>query len=172
MRRIAAVAVGVLLVLVLGAGSALAAGGRNSVDTSPVSFTLSSATCSNLPEGTTITGTGTEKSVTTITDLSGVTKVMNSTHAYGTATDQDHNVYVFGYSNAFRVSNTVADPDVLSGLMSDHFSLSGNGPATLSNGFVATITASADFSSFSAEPISSHGDPISFPDGRAHCDPL
>jgi hypothetical protein len=81
-------------------------------------------------------------------------------------------VYVFEYSNEFRVSNTVADPDVFTGLMTDHFSNSGSGPAKLNNGFVAEITFAENFSSLSLQPITSHGDPLSFPDGAAHCDPL
>jgi hypothetical protein len=82
-------------------------------------------------------------------------------------------VYVFDYSNEFRASNTIADPDVISGRMTDHFSLSGRGPSTLNNGFVAKFTAAADFSFFSFDSvISEHGDPLSFPDGAAHCDPL
>jgi hypothetical protein len=171
MRRIAMVSAIVVIVMAFSMGSAGAA--RPNVETSTVTFTLSSATCSNLPSGTTITGSGTERSITAIrTDVSGVTTIMNTTHTHGTATDQDLNVYVFDYSNEFRVSNTVADPDLFSGLMTDHFSLSGSGPATLNNGFVARFTAASDFSSFSFQPIHSHGDPISFPDGAAHCDPL
>lgn len=172
MRRMATGIAIVALVLTLDAGSALAAGGKTTVDSSPVSFTLSSATCSNLPNGTTVEGSGTETSVTTVAERSGVTTVINSTHAFGTATDQDDRAYVFSYSNQFHVSNTVADPDLLTGIMTDHFSLSGSGPATLSNGFAANITASPDFSFFSAEPINAHGDPIAFPEGTAHCDPL
>jgi hypothetical protein len=174
MRRVALPA---LVVLVVGfvVGSAVPAAARPFVETFPVRFTLTSETCSNLPDGTTITGSGTMRSITTVlTKKSGVTTVMNASHAHGTATDQDSNLYVFDYSNEFRATNTVADPDLLSGLMTDHFSLSGPGPAKLNNGFVATFSAAADFSFFifSDEPISSHGDPLSFPDGSAHCDPL
>jgi hypothetical protein len=173
MRRIAMVPAIAALVFGFSVGSAAPAAARPLIETFSVSFTLSSATCSNLPAGTTISGSGTERSITQFrTDASGVTTIINATHAHGTATDQALNVYVFDYSNEFRVSNTVAAPDVLTGLMTDHFSLSGSGPATLNNGFVARITASLDFSSFSAQAISSFGDPISFPDGAAHCDPL
>jgi hypothetical protein len=35
---------------------------------------------------------------------------VNATHAAGSATDQANNVYVFNYSNEFRISNTVAQP--------------------------------------------------------------
>jgi hypothetical protein len=167
MRRLAlvpAILVAALLV-------ALPAGASPLVETFPVTFTLSSAQCSNLPSGTTLTGSGIAKSITIErTNASGVTTVINATHAHGTSTDQAGNVYVFNYSNEFRVSNTVADPDVFTGLMSDHFSNSGSGPAKLNNGFVANVTFTP--SSFSVVPISSFGDPLSFPDGAAHCDPL
>jgi hypothetical protein len=160
----------IFLVVGFSVGGAVA---RPTVETSTATFTLSSATCSNLPSGSTITGAGTEQSITTErTNASGVTTVMNTTHTHGTATDQNLNVYVFDYSNEFRVSNTVATPDLFSGLMTDHFSLSGSGPAKLNNGFVARFTATSGFSSFSFQPIHSHGDPISFPDGAPHCDPL
>jgi hypothetical protein len=153
--------------------TALPAGARPVVETFPVDFTMSSATCSELPNGTSLSGSGLAKSITTErTDGSGVTTIMNATHAHGTSTDQAGNVYVFDYSNEFRVSNTVADPDVFTGLMTDHFSNSGSGPAKLNNGFVAEITFAENFSSFSLQPITSHGDPLSFPDGAAHCDPL
>jgi hypothetical protein len=152
-----------------------AANGGATVATSQVSFTLSSATCSNLPSGTTLTGSGTETSVTkTRTDTSGVTTIVNATHAAGSATDQANNVYVFNYSNEFRISNTVAQPGVFSGLMTDAFSVAGNGPARLHNGFVAELTADAGFTSVSWTVRHASGDPISFAAGPvvSHCDPL
>jgi hypothetical protein len=167
MRRVA-LAPAVLVIAIV---TALPAGASPLIETFPVSFTLSSATCSNLPSGTTISGSGVEKSITIErTNASGVTTVINATHAHGTSTDQDGNVYVFDYSNQFRVSNTVASPDVFTGLMTDHFSNSGSGPAKLNNGFVANVTFTP--TSFSVVPISSFGDPLSFPDGATHCDPL
>jgi hypothetical protein len=171
MRRIVLLPTLAVLFIVLSAASAMA---KAFVETFPVSFTLTSDACSNLPEGTTITGSGTAKSITTIIlNSSGVATVLNATHAHGTATDQDGNVYVFDYSNEFRASNTTAEPDVIAGRMTDHFSLSGRGPAKLNNGFVALFTAAADFSSFGFDAvISQHGDPLSFPDGAPHCDPL
>jgi hypothetical protein len=157
--------------LVLSQGVAHAAPGGATVESFPVSFVLTSEACSNLPAGTTIEGTGTEKSITrTKTNASGVTTVANTSIAHGTATDQDGNAYVFQYSNQFRVFNSTADPAVFTGLMNDHFSLSGRGPAKLSNGFTARITT--DFEGFTFDPIRAHGDPISFPEGIAHCDPL
>lgn len=171
MRRIALFLALIVLALVAGASSAVA---QPLVETFAVDFTITSEMCSNLPDGTTIEGLGTMKSITTVlTKKSGVTTVMNASHAHGTATDQDGNRYVFDYSNEFRASNTVAEPDLLSGRMTDHFSLSGRGRAKLNNGFVALFSAAADFSFFSFDDvISSHGDPLGFPEGIPHCDPL
>jgi hypothetical protein len=76
---------------------------------------------------------------------------------------------VFSYSNEVRA--TPQGDGSFVGLMTDHFSLSGSGPATLNNGFVARIAT--DFATFfSLDPISAHGDPITFPDGEEVCDPL
>ena len=158
--------------LVAGQGTAHGAGGGATVETFPVSFVLTSDSCSNLPSGTTIEGTGTEKSITRErTDAAGITTIANTSIARGTATDQDGNTYVFHYSNEFRVSNSAADPDLYSGLMNDSFSLAGRGPAKLNNGFTARITTDL-VGFFSFEPIRSFGDPISFPEGITHCDPL
>jgi hypothetical protein len=167
-----AVIAAVTVVLVLCQGTSASAAGAT-IEESTVSFVISSDSCSELPDGTTIEGTGTSKSITTTrTDADGITTVRNTTHARGTATDQDGNTYVFLYSNEFRVSNSAADPTMYSGLMTDHFSLSGPGPAKLSNGFTARFTTDLEgfFNFF--EPIHAHGDPISFPEGSAHCDPL
>ena len=164
MRRLALVPAILVIALVV----ALPAGA--SPARREVVFTLISETCPNLSAGTTLNGSGIESSITIErTNASGVTTLINATHTHGTSTDQDGNVYVFNYSNEFRVSNTVADPETFTGLMTDHFSNSGSGPAKLNNGFVAQITLAPVFS---AQPISSFGDPISFPDGAAHCDPL
>jgi hypothetical protein len=131
---------------------------------------LSNATCSLVPAGTTISWTGPETSSTIVrTDASGVTTVSVVAHASGRATDNHGNSYAFDYSNAFRVSNSVADPDTFRGTMTDHFSL--GGPALhLSNGFIANLTT--DLSTFfSFDFINARGDPIDS-QGNAHCDPL
>jgi hypothetical protein len=164
----------VLVFAVTGAVAEAAQGGADVVTTT-VSFTMTSASCANLPAGTTITGSGSQRSVTTTrTDASGVTRIVNATHAHGTASDQDGNSYVFNYANEFRISNTLAQPDLFSGLMTDSFTLAGPGPAKLQNGFVANLTAPADFSTASWDVIQSRGDPISFESGPivSHCDPL
>jgi hypothetical protein len=164
---------GALVAAVLvGAGRAEAGGGAT-VEVSPVSFTITSEQCPNLPTGTTIEGSGSLRSVTNErTSPDGVTTVINSSHATGTATDQDGNDYRFVYSNEFRASNTAGNPALFSGRMTDHFSVSGSGPARLSNGFVADFTANSTFTAFTFDPLHEHGDPISFPEGAAMCDPL
>ena len=170
MKRLVLIAVATAALLL--PGSAVAGDRTTTIEPFSADFTMSWETCPNLPEGTTITGTGTGRSVTiTKTDRRGITTVFNSTIAPGRATDQDGNSYRFLYSNQFRVSNTAADPDTYSGLMVDLFLLNGNGPARLRNGFIARITTDlGDF--FAFDPIHAFGDPIDFETGAAICDPL
>jgi hypothetical protein len=169
-----AVLAAALVALSLAAGQASAGlGGPPSVST--VSFVggdgLSNATCQYVPAGTTISWTGPETStIIARTDASGVTTVSIVSHASGTATDNLGNAYAFDYSNALRVSNSVADPDTFTGTMTDHFSLAG--PALhLNNGFIARLTTNFN-DVFVFDPINSRGDPIDFSSGFAHCDPL
>ena len=154
----------------LSLGSIVVASNGATVETFPVSFVLTSATCSNLPSDTQLVGSGTGKSITTTrTDRDGVVTVINSTHSRGTATDQDGNTYVFNYSNEFRA---ILDGGVYSGFMTDAFAVAGHGPARLNNGFVGHFES--DFATFFTVPdvISSHGDPLDFVTGDVHCDPL
>jgi hypothetical protein len=169
LKRLVLIAFAVALLL---PGSAVAGGATTTIESFPADFTISWQTCPNLPEGTTITGTGTGRSVTiTKTDRRGITTVFNSSIALGRATDQDDNRYRFFYSNQFRVSNTTANPDLYSGVMVDLFLLNGEGPARLRNGFLARITTDlGDF--FAYDPIQAFGDPIDFETGAAICDPL
>jgi hypothetical protein len=144
---------------------------KRRVETSPATFTLTSATCPNLPPATTITGTGTITSITWTTTRHRRTTVTNSSLAPGTATDQAGNQYTFLYSNQFRVSNTRAHRKRYSGVMIDIFTLQGTGPVKLSNGFLARFRT--DFKNRqSFRPIDAFGDPIDFATGQAHCDPL
>jgi hypothetical protein len=167
MRRLALVPA----ILVIAMVTALPAGA--SPVRTPRDFELSWETCPNLPTGTTLNGSGIESSISIErTNASGVTTIINATHTHGTSTDQDGNVYVFDYSNESRVSNSVASPDVFTGLMTDHFSNSGSGPAKLNNGFVANVTFGPGEFDFAVDPISSFGDPLDFTDGTAACDPL
>jgi len=161
----------VAVVALLLPGSALAHGANTTIEPFPADFVLSWETCPNLPKGTTITGTGTGTSITrTKTNRKGITTVFNSSIARSKATDQDGNRYRFLYSNQFRVSNTKADPDLYSGVMTDLFLLHGNGPARLRNGFLARITT--DLAAFEFDPIHEFGDPLDFDTGAAICDPL
>ena len=156
--------------LALSLGTLVAASKGATQETFPVSFVLTSETCSNLPSGTVLTGSGTEKSITTTrTDRDGIVTVTNSTHAHGTATDQDGNEYIFNYSVAYRAT---LEAGVYSGFISDAFALAGRGPARLENGFVGEFVS--DFFSFftATNVISSHGDPLDFATGAVHCDPL
>ena len=172
------VVVGVLVALCLAASPAAAAGGHGlggPPTVTTVSFVngagLSNATCQFVPAGTTISWTGPETASTIVrTDASGVTRVSVVSHASGKATDNNGNTFAFDYSNAFRVSNSVADSSTFTGVMTDHFSLAG--PALqLSNGFIATLTTNLS-DVFVFDPINSRGDPIDFATGAAHCDPL
>ncbi len=157
-----------IAVFALGSGSALAV--PPSKET--VGFVLTAASCPNLPTGTVITGTGTSTTVEIVTTHDGVTTVTNTTHAHGTATDQDGNTYRFNYSNHFRISNTGPTDPVLSGVMVDSFSLAGNGPAQLNNGFRAVFTIDSSTGAASFAELSSRGDPIDFGTGESRCDPL
>jgi hypothetical protein len=153
-------------------GSAAAGDWTTTVESFPADFELTSEQCPNLPEGTTITATGTGTSITkTRTDRRGVTTVFNSSIAPGRATDQDGNRYRFLYSNQFRVTNAKPGPLPYSGIMVDLFVLRGHGPARLENGFIARITTDLG-EMFTFDPIHAFGDPINFETGEAICDPL
>jgi hypothetical protein len=144
---------------------------KRRIETSPATFTLTSATCPNLPPGTTLTGRGTLTSITWTTTRHRRTTVINSSLAPGTATDQAGNQYTFLYSNQFRISNTRAHRKLYSGVMLDVFTLQGIGPVKLSNGFLAGFRT--DFKKRqSFRRIDSFGDPIDFATGQSHCDPL
>ena len=172
MRRLAVV-LGILATVL---AIALPAAAGPFIETNPVDWDIPSGQCPNLAPGTSLHGSGDEKSITIVrTNPSGVRTIMNTTHTFGMSSDQDGNEYVFQYSNEFRGTETAPGSNVFTGLMTDHFSNSGRGPAKLNNGFVARITFNDDFSvfSFSGDPISSHGDPLDFAaGGTAACDPL
>jgi hypothetical protein len=166
-----------VVALAVGVGAVAAADGAG-VQTRTVSFVLNTASCGNLAPGTSIMGSGTERSITTVrTDRHDVTTISNYTYASGTADDGHGNIYVFHYRNRFRVTNSAASPAVFTGKMRDAFSLDGDGPAgRLSNGFFANVTfqfnAAGEITSASFAALLSRGDPIDFSTGVAHCDPL
>jgi hypothetical protein len=160
------VAVAVLLLVVPASAGAKT---KRQVETGPVQIGISADTCSKLPAGTEITGAGTQTSITWTTRRAGRTSVTNSTVATGTATDQAGNQSTWVYSNQFWVANTRANTKRFRGPMVDAFQLSG--ATRLSNGFLARF--STDFDKFNRyKRVNAFGDPIEFPAGVAHCDPL
>jgi hypothetical protein len=169
LKRLVPAAVAAIAMLLPGAAQAKRT--ERTTETRPVTIEIKSETCSMLPPGTLITGTGTLTSITWTTKRRGHRTVTNSELAPGTATDQAGNQYTFLYSNQSRVSNTRRRPKVYSGIMIDVFTLQGTGPATLSNGFLAKYTT--DFGDlFRLRPIDAFGDPVDFETVTAHCDPL
>lgn len=149
-----------------------AAGPPPRIEAAPATFTLSSKACPLLPRGSTLRGRGTMRtSTTTRTDAQGVTRVVVSARAHGRATDNAKRSYVFDYSNTMRVSKPAQGQTLYTGVMYDLFTLAGNGPASLDNGFVAVATTDLGMF-FRLEPITSFGNPISFATGTPHCDPL
>ena len=143
-----------MVALMLGAWLAPPAGAAD-VTVEPVEWQLTAEGCSELPAGTTVNGSGTLRTVITSTP----NRTIVIAHATGTASDQNGTTYRWIYSNESTSTATAT-------VIIDHFSLSGPGPARLSNGFVARFTDAG------LELIHSHGDPIDFETFEAHCDPL
>jgi hypothetical protein len=161
-----------MVVVAVMLGYAAAASGQETTDRTRVRFELTSDSCPKLPAGTTLKGSGRQKSVTkTITDPNGIRTVVNYTRARGTATSQKGVRYRFDYRNSFSVSNTAANPAQYSGTMFDLFELVRRGRTTLSNGFVAVFTTDLGESN-TLQPLYAFGDPLDFATGTARCDPL
>jgi hypothetical protein len=164
-----------LLALVFGASLATAASSGAIVEDVPAAFTMSSTAtngvpggCEFLPDGVEISWEGTLRSVTLEkVDADGALTVQNQSSASGKATDEDGNTYAFSYTNHFKVTET--SPGVLSGTMTDHFSLAGN-HIKLNNGFTATFTLTE--TGFTLEPSREFGSPLDFETGAPLCDPL
>jgi hypothetical protein len=156
--------------MLIDAGVAL---GDEKVERSRVKFEMSSDACPSLAAGTTIKGSGRQRSVTTTsTDPNGITTVVNYTKALGKATNlKTGKRYRFDYRNSFTVSNTTANPALYTGTMFDLFSLVRRGRARLENGFVAGFTTDLGTSA-TFQPLYSFGDPLDFATGAARCDPL
>jgi hypothetical protein len=166
-----------LLALAFGASLATAASSGGTVEDVPAAFTMSSTAtngvpggCEFLPGGVVISWEGTLHSVTLEkVGPDGALTVQNTSTASGKATDEDGNEYAFSYSNHFKITETAPGSGVLSGKMTDHFSLAGN-HINLNNGFTATFTLSA--SGFTLEPSREFGSPLDFATGAPLCDPL
>ena len=139
----------------------------------PVSWTVESANCTQIPAGTTVTGSGTMRVVTTTrVDVGGVQHERIDAHAEGSAVDQAGNQYSFRYDNILIIKNSLARPQVFNGLMVDAFGLHGHGPAAMTNGFTADFTEDRDALTAAITPRSVRGDPFAFPDIGGRCDPL
>jgi hypothetical protein len=95
-----------------------------------------------------------------------------TSQASGSATDNLGNEYRFHYANVFNAQNSVLEPAIFNGTMVDQFSLSGPGPANLTNGFRGTTYEDTSEGTFLITPQWVHGDPITFPVVNARCDPL
>jgi len=81
----------------------------------PVSFDLSGPSCSQIPDGMTIHGEGTQT-------ISFTNSGTFHSDAKGTATDSNGNEWRFNYHQNARVINDAGDTQVV-----DHFNLVGNG---------------------------------------------
>jgi hypothetical protein len=149
-RSAAFVIVVTVSALVLAAG---AAGGGGASARAPVTFDLSSATCSQLPSGTIIHGTGTASFFAT---PNGNLHSLVS----GTATDGQGGFWRFNYAQNVRPLG--GGPVEVS----DHFNLVGSGsPIKLHSHFVIDFTSS-DLETADLIAIKQiHGDPVG-------CDPI
>jgi hypothetical protein len=166
-----------VLALAFGASTATAASSGATVEDVPAAWTMSSTAtngipggCEFLPDGVVISWEGTLHSVTLEkVEHNGAVTIQNTSHAAGKATDEDGNEYAFSYSNHFKITETAPGSGVLTGKMTDHFSLAGN-HIKLNNGFTATFTIGPGIVSF--EPSREFGSPIDFATGAPLCDPL
>ena len=133
-----------------------------------VDWTLPAGQCKLLPKRLKVTGEGTQRKYVTIGADGSYTEV---NWVSGTAKDNRGGRYRFDYANTLTTQSTVVP---WTGVMTDFFSLKGTGAANgLHSSFLANFTlTSEDPAAFSFDPIVTFGDPISFPDGAAHCDPL
>ena len=133
-----------------------------------VEWTLTRAECKSLPKHLKLTGEGTSRKYTTIGSDGSYTEM---TFVNGTAKDNRGGRYRFDYSNTLTTQSTILP---WAGIISDYFSLDGRGAADgLHTAFLANFNfTSEDPLIFTFEPIYQIGDPISFPDGEEHCDPI
>jgi hypothetical protein len=140
-----------------------------SPSSTPVAFTITSSQCSSVPAGADVQATGVQTNIDNVHATAGVLRRIITSHAYGTATDALGNTYVWSYS--LQQNITSPDGQNWSGSAVDHFSLTGSGPVHIVAGFVGSITYVGDtITSITASNVI--GDPISFDDFSAHCDPL
>ena len=159
----------VTLAMTLGVAGALATGAtgqppEETATAAPVSFTLSSPPCGDLPAGTTVTGTGTSRTKTQVSVEEGVYRIRVDTEATGTATDNVGRTYRFDYENNFRISFKTLPAE---GVMKDHFRLipNGAGPKVKTAFNIKILVSSLDPFDFVVLSGTVQGDPI-------NCDPI
>ena len=136
----------------------------------PVEFTIDPANCSDIES--TVTGTGTWREVTnTRVGKDGLTYVVYTATAQGTAVDEEGTTYRFTYAN-HQMYAVPEDGSPFEVRMTDQFNLVAAGGANqIHVGFVAilTVTAPGDFGSASFEFINQRGyEGPGFPP----CDPI
>ncbi len=152
-----------------------AASNETTVTHTSVSWEIVGGTnCSQLPPGAVITGEGTlTNQIVFHTGRDGLTTVHWYQIANGSATDQIGNSYRWVYKNHEDLVNSLANPLLYTGTMTDSFGLVG-GPLRFSNGFTANVTDDLGNLGgiFIAEPTSVRGDPFNFPSGPGRCDPI
>ena len=145
-RHMSTLLAAAMLAAVAFAGSAL--GGQPAVF--PISFDLSSETCSQLPAGTVIHGEG-------IAQFSATSSATFHAVINGTATDGAGNFWRFNYTQDGRPLGVSGDAQI-----TDHFNLTGNaGVLHLHSHFVAIFSSRGDL----VELKQLTGDPVG-------CDPI
>jgi hypothetical protein len=170
-RWVALAAFGAMTVIVTTSAAATPVGEREVV-VDQVTWTVKSETCSQLPDGVTIEGTGTRHTdVITRTRRDGTKAITADQVAIGTAKGSDGHDYQWKYLNTAKTSNSAADPDSYVGVMTDSFELTG-GPAAYVNGFEADVVDNPTAGTFTADPIDVVGDPFDFENSSGRCDPI
>jgi hypothetical protein len=147
-------------------------GGTTTVTPFPVQFVINESNCSMVPPGTVLTGEGTLTDTKTVRVRDGVTIETVVTPGEGTASDQNGKHYHWKYFSTSKASNSREWTNLFSGVFDDRFSLSGDGPITLENGFTAVTVSDTLANTFGLYPKKSYGDPFAFPTGPNRCDPV
>ena len=163
--------------LSLGVTTAVAdGGGGGTTTTSPISWSIPAGQCSQFPADAVVSGDGTiTRFFEARMNHDGTITRIYRDHAEGMATDGDGNTYRFSYDNSTRARNSVGNPDLFVGTITDSFTLKGRGPLRSKHGFSGDYTESADLAHFSIIARRVIGDPIAFGDETQfapHCDPI
>lgn len=139
-----------------------------------VEWTMTSASCSQLPGGTTINGTGVLRvKLTTYTASNGVITEVYDEKADGRAVDQNGKRYRWNYKNDLTETNSVANPQLFLGPMTDTFELDGRGSIEVEAGFKADVVDDRFKGTFGIFEVASYGDPLVFGSAFVNrCDPL